>query len=77
MTGIYKGKGYAKALLKTAVDDAKSQGTNGLVTVIGTKKYHFTSNTEWFPRQGLETVEKLSNGFSLLALKIAPYCSFF
>ena len=30
------------------------------------------SNTEWFPRQGLETVEKRSNGFSLLALKIAP-----
>lgn len=69
VSGKYKGKGHAKALLKMAIDDAKSQGKSGLVTVVGTKKFHFMSDTKWLLEQGFTTVEKLSNGFSLLALK--------
>jgi len=42
VSGQYKGKGYAKALLQTAIDDAKAQGKDGLVTVTGTSKFHFT-----------------------------------
>lgn len=79
VSGQYKGHGHAKALLQSAINDAKPQGKNGLVTVVGTKKFHFMSDTKWLTGQGFETVEKLSNGFSLLALKLdknAPAPSF-
>lgn len=72
VSGQYKGKGHAKALLQSAIDDAKSQNKHGLVTVVGTKKFHFMSDTKWLLGQGFETVEKLPNGFSLLVLKLKP-----
>ena len=72
VSGQYKGKGYAKALLQTAIDEAKEQGKNGLVTVVGTSELPFMGNTKWFLKQGFETVEKLQYGFSLLAKKLNP-----
>lgn len=72
VSGQYKGKGYAKALLQTAIDDAEKQGKDGLVTVVGTSKFHFMSDTKWFIKQGFETVEKLPYGFSLLVKKLNP-----
>lgn len=70
VSGQYKGKGYAKALLQTAIDEAKAQGKNGLVTVVGTSKLPFMGDTKWFLKQGFETVEKLQYGFSLLTKKL-------
>jgi GNAT superfamily N-acetyltransferase len=72
VSGQYKGKGYAKALLQSAIDDARQQGKDGLATVVGTTKLPFMSDTKWLLRQGFETVEKLGYGFSLLALKLNP-----
>jgi GNAT superfamily N-acetyltransferase len=72
VSGQYKGKGYAKALLQSAIDDAKQQGKDGLVTVAGTVKIPYMSDAKWLLRQGFETVEKLGYGFSLLALKFNP-----
>ena len=72
VSGQYKGKGYAKALLQSAIDDARQQGKEGLVTVVGTTKLPFMSDTKWLLKQGFETVEKLDYGFSLLVLKINP-----
>jgi GNAT superfamily N-acetyltransferase len=72
VSGQYKGKGYAKALLQSAIDDAKAQGKDGLVTVVGTNKFHFMSDPKWLLRQGFKTVETLSYGFSLLTLKFNP-----
>jgi predicted GNAT family acetyltransferase len=72
VSGQYKGKGYAKALLKTAEDDAKAQKKDGLVTVVGTKKFPFMSDTKWLLMQGFETVEELPYGFSLLVKKLNP-----
>ena len=72
VSGQYKGKGYAKALLQSAIDDARQQGKDGLVTVVGTFKLPFMSDTKWLLRQGFETIEKLNYGFSLLALKLNP-----
>ena len=72
VSGQYKGKGYAKALLQSAIDDAKQQGKAGLVTVVGTPKFHFMSDTKWLLRQGFETVEKLPSDFSLLVKKLNP-----
>ena len=72
VAGQYKGKGYAKALLQSAINDAIAQGKDGLVTVVGTKKFPFMGDTKWFLLQGFETVEKLPSGFSLLVKKINP-----
>jgi len=72
VSGQYKGKGYAKALLQSAIDDARQQGKDGLVTVVGTTKLPFMSDTKWLLRQGFETVGKLDYGFSLLVLKLNP-----
>ncbi|MEM8845894.1 MAG: N-acetyltransferase [Bacteroidota bacterium] len=69
VSGKYKKNGHGKTLLNFAVRDAKEQGKQGLVTVVGTKKFHFMSDTKWLLRQGFEEVERISSGFSLLALK--------
>jgi GNAT superfamily N-acetyltransferase len=69
-SGQYKGKGYGKELLRLAMEDAKSQGKSGLVTVVGTKKFHFMSDTKWMLRQGFETCDETPSGFSLLVKKI-------
>jgi GNAT superfamily N-acetyltransferase len=70
VSGKYKQQGYGKALLQSALDDAKKQGKNGLVTVVGTKKRHFMSDTKWLLKQGFTEAEKTSYGFSLLVKKI-------
>ena len=70
VSGKYKGNGYGKELLKLAIEDAKKQGKDGLVTVVGTKKFHFMSDTKWLIKQGFETIETTTTGFSLLAMKI-------
>lgn len=72
VSGQYKKNGYGKALLKTALEDAHNQGKDGLVTVVGTKKFHFMSDTKWFLKQGFECCEKTSSGFSLLVKRINP-----
>ncbi len=70
VSGQYKGQGYGKALLQLAIDDAIAQGKDGLVTVVGTSKFHFMSDTKWLLCQGFETCEKIQSGFSLLVKKI-------
>ena len=72
VSGQYKGKGYGKELLRLAIEDAKAQGKDGLVTVVGTKKFHFMSDTKWLLKQGFETCDKTSSGFSLLVKIINP-----
>jgi hypothetical protein len=72
VSGQYKGNGYAKELLRLALEDAISQKKKGLVTVVGTKKFHFMSDTKWLLKQGFETVETTPSGFSLLVRKIDP-----
>ncbi|MDO4789590.1 MAG: GNAT family N-acetyltransferase [Porphyromonas sp.] len=70
VSGQYKGQGHAKRLLQSAIDEAKESGKHGLATVVGTKKFHFMSDTKWFIKQGFKTVETLPYGFSLLAMKL-------
>ncbi len=72
VSGQYKGQGYGKGLLQLALDDAKTQGKDGLVSIVGTTKFHFMSDTKWLIRQGFETCEEISSGFSLLVKKINP-----
>jgi len=69
VSGKYKGKGHGKALLKQAITDAKKQGKDGLVTVVGKKKFHFMSDTKWLLKQGFIECDTTSSGFSLLVFK--------
>ena len=70
VSGQYKNKGYGKALLQTALDDAIAQGKDGLVTVVGENKFHFMSDTKWLLRQGFVKCDKLKSGFVLLVRKV-------
>jgi GNAT superfamily N-acetyltransferase len=70
VSGQYKGKGHAKALLQEAIEDAKRQGKDGLVTPVGTKKYHFMSDTKWLLKQGFTECDSTPAGFSLLYLPL-------
>jgi GNAT superfamily N-acetyltransferase len=72
VSGQYKGQGYGKELLRMAEEDAVSQGKDGLVTAVGTTKFHFMSDTKWLLKQGFETCDRISSGFSLLVKKIHP-----
>lgn len=72
VSGQYKGKGYATKLLQSAIDDARKTGKSGLVTVVGTKKFHFMSDTKWFLKHGFTAVEQIVSGFSLLVYKLDP-----
>lgn len=69
VSGQYKNKGYGKKLLQFAIDDAQKNSKKGLVTVVGTNKFHFMSDTKWLLKQGFETVETTNSGFSLLVYK--------
>lgn len=70
VSGKYKKNGYGKELLRLAMEDAQTQGKDGLVTIVGTKKFHFMSDTKWLLKQGFEICESISSGFSLLVKKI-------
>ena len=72
VSGQYKGKGYGKALLQSAIDDAHRLGKYGLAVVAGTKKFHFMADPKWLQRQGFTTCATLPSGFSLLVLKLVP-----
>ncbi len=72
VSGKYKGQGHGKALLQSAIDGARAQGKRGLVTVVGTKKFHFMSDTKWLLRQGFEVCESVPSGFSLISLDFQP-----
>jgi len=76
VSGRYKKQGYGKALLQSAMDDAIAQKKDGLMTVVGTKKFHFMSDTKWLLRQGFVECEKISSGFSLLVKKINSQASY-
>ncbi|SET30417.1 Acetyltransferase (GNAT) family protein [Natronincola peptidivorans] len=68
VSGKYKKKGHGKALLEKAIADAKEQGKDGLVTVVGKKKYHFMSDTKWLLKQGFEVCQEIPSGFILISL---------
>lgn len=68
VSGKYKKQGHGKALLNDAIDDAKSQGKEGLVTIVGTRKFHFMSDAKWLLKQGFEVCDTLPSGFMLVSL---------
>lgn len=70
VSGSYKGKGHGKALLDSVIEDARSQGKTGLAAVVGSKKYHFLSDTKWLLVHGFVERDTTTAGFSLLTLDL-------
>ncbi|MDD7910681.1 N-acetyltransferase [Pseudovibrio exalbescens] len=71
VSGKFKGQGHGKALLDVALKTARDQGRDGLVTIVGKKKFHFMGEGKWFKRQGFEVAASSPWGFELLALKLS------
>ena len=69
VSGQYKGAGHGYNLMQSVIEDAKRLQKSGIVTIAGTRKFHFMGDTKWFLKHGFELVDKLPNGFVLLALK--------
>ncbi len=70
VSGKYKRKGHGKALLQQVVDKAKAQGKSGIVTVIGTNKFHFLSDTKWLLKHGYKMCENTPAGFNLISMDL-------
>lgn len=66
VSGKYKGHGHGKQLLADAIEAAKQQNKQGLVAVVGKKKYHFMSDIKWLKGQGFNVADEAPNGFVLL-----------
>ena len=70
VSGKYKKQGHAKALLQNAITRCKEKSYDGLVTIVGKKKFHFMSDTKWLLKQGFQIVDETDDDFILLVLKL-------
>lgn len=70
VSGQFKGKGYAKELLNQAWNEVLSTNKNGLVTIVGSKKFHFMSDTQWLLKQGFISCDSTPDGFLLLVKNV-------
>ena len=70
VSGQYKGKGHGKVLIQEVIKEAKKLKKDGIATVVGTKKYHFMSDTKWLIKQGFKECDTTPAGFSLLYLPL-------
>lgn len=70
VSGQYKGKGYANALLEECIQDAKEQGKHGLVILTSTKKMPFLSDPKYLKHKGFVTCDTAFPHFELLYLPL-------
>lgn len=70
VSGKYKGRGHGKRLLSETILDAQQQNKEGLVAVVGKKKFHFMSDSKWLIRQGFIVCDETTDGFLLLFLPL-------
>lgn len=67
VSGSYKGKGYAKALLQYCIDDAKSRHKAGICVLCSKKKKPYLSDKNFMLKWGFEVVDSVGE-YELLAL---------
>lgn len=78
VSGSFKGKGYAKALLDYCVNDAKSQGKSGICVLSSKKKKPYLTEKKFMQKCGFEVVDTIADEYELLALSFdgtKPYFS--
>ena len=69
VSGRYKNNGYAEQLLNYCKQDAINRGMDGIVLIVGKKKYPFLSDKRFFEHMGFEIVDQVNPYFQLAALK--------
>ncbi|MDF2943868.1 MAG: acetyltransferase [Herbinix sp.] len=70
VSGQFKGKGYANALLSECIDDAISQGKLGLVILSSPKKMPFLSDPKYLKHKGFTVCDTALPHFELLYLPL-------
>lgn len=68
VTGEYKGKGYAKALMEYCLADAREKGKSGVCMLGAKRQKSWLSNQSFAKKYGFEVVDTTDNGYELLAL---------
>jgi predicted GNAT family acetyltransferase len=75
VSGQFKGKGYANALLEACIADAKSQNKQGLVILSSPKKLPFLSDPKYLKYKGFLVCDKAKPHFELLYLPFTETAS--
>ena len=68
VSGRYKDNGYGKQLLDKCKEDAMAQGMDGIVHIVGKKKYPYLSEKQFFTYMGFELVDEIDPYFELVSL---------
>ncbi|RST60249.1 GNAT family N-acetyltransferase [Siminovitchia terrae] len=69
VSGRYKNNGHAKQLLDYCKGDAINRGMDGIVHIVGKKKYPYLSDKRFFEHMGFELIDQAEPYFQLMALK--------
>lgn len=69
----YKGKGYASALLKICIEEARSKNMKGVTAV--TRKGSFMIGNAFFEKNGFHVVDNAPPDFDLVVMKFDPSVS--
>ncbi|MEQ9365369.1 MAG: YoaP domain-containing protein [Leptospirales bacterium] len=72
VSGKFKGKGIAGALLAECVADAKRQKRDGIAVVTSNRMKPFLTDPKFYRANGFETVDTAAPYFELLALRLNP-----
>ena len=66
--GEFRGKGYARALMQSCIDDARAQGRSGICMLGADKQKAWLSDQSFAQRFGFTAVDSAPGGYQLLAL---------
>lgn len=67
-SGIYKGKGYGKALMEYCIGDAKEKGKSGICMLGAKKQKAWLTDQSFAKKFGFKAVDYTESGYELLAL---------
>ncbi len=70
VSGQFKGKGIARALLNECITESNELGMDGVAVVCSSKTKPFLTDKKFFIKFGFEVVDVLDPYFELLALKL-------
>ncbi|MDQ0174924.1 GNAT family N-acetyltransferase [Bacillus chungangensis] len=69
VSGKYKNNEHAKQLLAKCKEDAMARGMDGIVHIVGEKKYPYLSDKRFFEHMGFELKDWAAPYFQLVALQ--------
>lgn len=66
VSGQFKGKGYAKALLEACVQDARDRGCDGVAVVTSSTAKPYLTDKKFYAAHGFATVDRAAPYFELM-----------